>query len=479
MKFKKILAAFAAAGGGLTIALAGSAVPAVAATGTYGYDNNAHIVVGGGSDTTYKAMTALSAIYNTASIAGCVTQTSATGANQSPQLNQCSPSSQLPTGLNANFERDTTAQASPTGSSAGIASLNSDASIGGNDAPGAYPYQGTSSAGQKVDFARSSRAFKSTGGNCVGGNELTCDTFWGFAEDGVEVFGFGSHGGVDLTPNQIFKIYSCAPDARTWGQVLGTSDPAPIVPWGMNPASGTFATFNSYLQGPGGGTSGFTVDDNLSKNPYPTPPGCVRQLSTNTPPFENDVKPLFNDVQNNQGGIKSDGGVNDPSNWLWFGSFGLLSAFPYDNTYTTPDGTLSFTGNPDSINGSLPSTGSISGKTYPIIRTLYHVTPKASADCPTTTGACDFNGNPGPMVTGSDGTTQVSDLNVNGASGGTAGAVREFTRFLCRVNGSQQPVDPYTGVNLFTEIAAAKTASGFTAVPTTLRTPGSSCAVNH
>lgn len=473
MRFTKTLAALATAGTGLTLALAGSAVPAVAATGTYGYDYNAHIVTGGGSDTTYKMMIALSDIYNTASISGCVANTAQTAPGQA--VNQCT-STTAPTNSNANYERDTVAQAAPTGSSAGIASMNSDAFINGHDAPGSYPYQGASSPGQQLDFARSSRAPKQSGGNCVNGNELTCNTFWGYAEDGVEVFGFGAaHAGsnVNLTPAQIYGIYSC--QITTWGQLLGTADTQPIVPFGLNKASGTYSTFNSYLIANGGAPGGFTVNDHLSTLPYPSGGGCVRTLTTGLP-FENDVKPLFSDVENKQGGLAT-GGVNDPNNWFWFGSYGLLSAFPYDNNYTSKTGTL-YSGAPDTVNGVGPSSSTIFGQSYPIVRTLYHATPKTSADCPTSGSACDFAGNPGPTVTGPSGAT-VSDLNVAGATGGTAGAVREFTRFLCRSSSSQQPLDPYTGTSLATELQGAKTGSGFTSVPTSARTPGSSCQVLH
>lgn len=474
MKFKKTLAALATVGTGLSLALAGSVVPAVAATGTYGYDYNAHIVTGGGSDTTYKMMVALSDIYNTSSIAGCVANTSqSNGPGQA--VNMCT-STTAPTTANANYERDTVAQASPTGSGAGIASLNSDSfdKVKG-DVAGNYPYQGASSPNQIVDFARSSRAPNTTGGNCVGGNELTCDTFWGYAEDGVQVFGFGSaHSGsaINLTPAQLYGIYSCS--ITTWGALLGTSDTQPIVPFGLNKASGTYSTFNNYLIANGGAPKGFTVNDKPSGFPYPSG-GCVRELTTGNP-FENDVKPLFADVENNQGGL-STGGVNDPNNWFWFGSYGLLSAFPYDNNFTSKTGT-SYSGAPDQVNGIGPSSSTIFDQSYPIVRTLFHVTPKASADCPTTGGACDFAGNPGPTVTGVSGATGA-DLNVAGATGGTAGAVREFTRFLCRSGSLAQPVDPYTGTNLANELTAAKTGSGFTSVPTQARTAGSSCDVRH
>ena len=46
------------------------------------------------------------------------------------------------------------------------------------------------------------------------------------------------------------------------------------------------------------------------------------------------------------------------------------------------------------INGILPSSARIIANTYPIGRTIYHVTLKRDADCVKTAGACDFVGEP-------------------------------------------------------------------------------------
>src|SRR6516225_5638466 len=65
--FKRALtgvAAFAAAGTGL-FALGIGALPASAATNlSYGFDGNAHLIVGGGSDTTWTTMIALGDLWN-------------------------------------------------------------------------------------------------------------------------------------------------------------------------------------------------------------------------------------------------------------------------------------------------------------------------------------------------------------------------------------------------------------------------------
>jgi hypothetical protein len=82
----------------------------------------------------------------------------------------------------------------------------------------------------------------------------------------------------------------------------------------------------------------------------------------------------------------------------------------------------------------------------------------------------------GPLIAGT-----TNDLNVTGARGGTAGAVREFTRFICRLQGTTQyGPDPYTGTNMGSEITTAFNNAGFTVTPTspaTFRSPGSKCFV--
>jgi hypothetical protein len=319
--FKRALtgvAAFAAAGTGL-FALGIGATPASAATNlSYGFDGNAHLIVGGGSDTTWTTMIALGDLWNEdntvfnnntnspgSSGTTCSVVTSATlnpsgsypAPSGTPIANQRAikqqtnaPTNQNPGGTNCNH--DAVAEAYPAGSSTGIASLNNNS----KGTAGPYPYLGTnetlsptnnnatatpapvvvtaingstaavtsgtaittvtlqsvpediaanatltltngttplnltaptavtSTAGASVvvtvnsaiagdtytpgsatvtdaawvattfngygtpDFARSSRQPNLSGGNCAGGNELTCDTFWGFATDGVQIF---------------------------------------------------------------------------------------------------------------------------------------------------------------------------------------------------------------------------------------------------------------------------------------------------
>ena len=274
------------------------------------------------------------------------------------------------------------------------------------------------------DFAISSRAAKTTKGNCAlagtGGanDELACDTFWGVAADGVQVFTFdttdGSLGTAGLTGTDLFNIWEC--NDTTWGSLPEYStfvNPppanAPIVPWSMNTGSGTYADFNGYVAANDGGQA-FTADDKkgtygplTSQNPTPTVAGqCDRELSAGTLPLENDVKPLLQDVQQNYNagaGITTTNALstNNPANWIWFGSNGLLSAYSYLSNPTL-FGT-SFTSAEVNLAGIKPTSLTIGGNvtgtihaTYPAQRTLSVVTRRGDADCPQVTqGTCIFN----------------------------------------------------------------------------------------
>jgi ABC-type phosphate transport system substrate-binding protein len=486
----------------------------------YGFDNNAHLIVGGGSDTTYKAMVNITDLYNGsvgcevttatgATINKCITPvrttaadgnttnggtaitsatanftandvganisgagipasttiasvTNATTADLSANATATATttvftiSDWVETNTLGNYERDTVAQANPTGSSSGIQALND---------PVGTPYEG--STGNAINFARSSREPKTTSGNGCS-NELTCDTFWGFAQDGIEVWALNNRaaeiqglGGSALDPSNVLaKIFNCT--FTTWDQVTGNAADAgqPIVVWGMNSSSGTYNVFRDYMRNPAGGNLPGYDPDSV---------GCITKLSNGTFPLENNLAPLIADKATST----SLTSVNNPENWIGWGSFGELSTFPFKNGGTSAATSVTYTGGDLPINGARPTPGNIGNNTWAIGRTLYHVTKNTDADCPQTTpGTCDFTGNPGPLITGT-----THDLNVTGGSGGTSGAVREFTRFICRVNSAQQTKDPYTGVNNFTGITSGISKAGYQLVPSGLRNSGSRCHV--
>jgi len=539
---KKLFAlstATVAAGLSLTVGMAGAATAAnLPNPPSYGFDGNAHLIVGGGSITVYKIGAGFASLYDEST--SCVTNNSvydpagaapvaypqSTTSPLAGAFNQCDPTSQPYTGVNAggNYNGDTVVVASPTGSSTGIASLNGAHS----GTAGTFAYEGTnasiptsgdpnvqnglSNGFGTVDFALSSRAAKTSGGNCplanptsgLAGDELQCDTFWGVAADGVEVFTWGSTVAANadntnvgtltagLTGQDLANIWTCV--YTTWGQLpeyaaavaAGLSVPpsnAPIVPWSMNSGSGTYADFNNYVAANSTDAT-FTADVNAAEytgagtNPQPPAGKCAREVVGAQPnPPENDVKPPLEDVQANQGGLSQNPlDTNNPANWIWFGSYGLLSAYSYLSQPSLFGNQYSTFSAP--INGQLPSTADIGNGTYAIPRVLSIVTKKADADCPLNAGgtACQLTLGP----TNGNGTV---DLNINGGTTGKSGAVREFVRFLCRTKAESfsgttpTPADPYTGISDYTDVGSVISGSGFTLIPTAQRSPGSNCAV--
>ncbi len=266
--------------------LAASPAGATPPTG-YGFDDTSHVVVGGGSDTTYHTQLDLNSVWNVSQKNGCVLNTVVgTG------LGNCVPTATAEVNSLVNWQHDNLSEAPDVGSSAGISALNGIPGAGQTDVnyfgterpmPSGEVDVGTAT-GNLPDFARSSRGPKTTGGAAADGNELHADTFWGFAQDGIEVTVFNARGpqvqaagGSAMTPSELFHIFNC--DFTQWSQVpslhitAGSANDGPIVAWGMNPSSGTYATFNTYLQNNGGAPANWAADGQA----------CVRQTNTTGP----------------------------------------------------------------------------------------------------------------------------------------------------------------------------------------------------
>ncbi len=134
-----------------------------------------------------------------------------------------------------NYQHDNVSQAPDVGSSAGVQALNGVVGAGGD-----YGYSGTvrtmpagevnvgAATGILPDFARSSRGPRTSGstGSAPTGNELDSDTFWGFAQDGLEVTDVQQPRGAQvqaragagaITANELYHIWNC--DYTTWSQI--------------------------------------------------------------------------------------------------------------------------------------------------------------------------------------------------------------------------------------------------------------------
>ena len=155
MKIKTLVlsVATAATGAGLLIGPAGMASAATVGpplpNSSYGFDGNAHLVVGGGSTTVYKIAQGFTDIWN--SSASCFTNNATAVPANMPQaypqggagaFNQCTPAGAAQTynGVNAggNYDGDTFAIAASVGSGTGIGALN-----GFDGSAGNFAYEGT------------------------------------------------------------------------------------------------------------------------------------------------------------------------------------------------------------------------------------------------------------------------------------------------------------------------------------------------
>jgi ABC-type phosphate transport system substrate-binding protein len=342
MKLKTLAAGVLAA----TITF-GTASAAMAAPPGSGWDGVPDKVEGSGSDTTYAYMQKTETLFNQAQ--GCDTDNTAGSANVGKCLVPSSPDENTTSAKQGNWDHDYFVSRYPTGSTAGIRQLQG---IGGS-----------------ADYARSSR-----GPNATGETDLN---FWGVGKDGIAVVTMNGRAPGNITKAQIQGIYNCS--ITTWDQITGApADAGKVIqPVGLNPASGTKATFQSYL--------GFD----------PNAGACVKKLSNGQFPFENDLKPVL-----------ADAGI-DTANAIWWMSFAEWKSYPYKRQ------SAQFW----QVDGKSLTNATISANTWPITRFIYHVAKKTTVDA--AAGTETFTG----------------------ATGGAQGGVRELTRFLCSTSTNHNPND--------------------------------------
>ena len=173
---------------------------------------------------------------------------------------------------------------------------------------------------------------------------------------------------------------------------------------------------------------------------------------------------------------------DDETNYLWWMSYANYFTYAFTkNGCKDGVGVYSASANTCSLGGTLvpsnpvgvqnlttlayvqPSAATINNSSYPITRTVYHVTRNTEADCrvaPGTAGACDNAAN-----------------TVYGATSGKGGAVREFTQWLCKAAGTpSHAVNVVTGRDYRTEIVRALNAEGFQ--QTSTNSTGYRCSVS-
>lgn len=371
---KLLLAASVAAALALSVAGPTSAAPA----GT-GFDDVNDLVTGSGSDTTYTMMAALTKLYN--STPGCDTDNVTGSATHTRCL---TGGQQTSTETKANWDHDVFLNLFPTGSSAGVKALQ----------------LGTLG----VDYARSSRGPKTSGESDL--------NFFAFAKDGLVFMTFAGRPALNLSKAQIQGIYNCT--IVEWDDITGNpaDNGKTIRPYGMNPASGTKASMDTFL--------GF--DANAGS--------CVQKTGT-VYPFENDAKPPIADA------ISKWGTAQDI---FWWSSFAEMKTYSYKRQ----------SGVFWSVDGIGISNGTIANNTYPAKRFVYHVTRKVDA---TPEVAPAF---PGEMA---------------GGASGESGAVRQLTEWMCKLT-AEHTTNPFYGTNYYADISGIIVAEGYQRVPAAERTHG-------
>jgi ABC-type phosphate transport system substrate-binding protein len=399
MKIKSLVAGALAAATLIT----GAGTAGALAPEPTGSDDLPDTFVAGGSDTTYRINQEFDVVYNQAK--GCETingfpTTPAGNTRKCVGFDGSVANGQ--TDIKGNWDHDISVQAFPTGSSTGVKQLL---------------------AGE-LDAARSSRG-PSSGESAA--------NFWGIGKDGLSVVTYGSRSVGNLTLAQLQGIWNCS--ITTWDQITGNAADVgqTIEPIGMNSASGTKATFQSFL--------GFD----------PNAGACVRKVDTDGAggaapffPFENDSKPVENSPTT----------INNINNAVWWMSWASFRAFPF----------LRGSAQQWTINGIAPGSTTISNNTYPFTRFIFQVTKKVDAT-PSAAGSDDVWG---ATVAG---TPALYTPDATVASGGKPGAVREFTEFLCK-NSANHTVNDYSGLSNFVELGNRYTLTGFIRVPAAERTNG-------
>lgn len=396
---------------------------------------NGHIntVRAAGSDTLYFMDQQLSDLYN--GTPGCALNAAKDAGGNVPNIETCTSN---PAPMTENYDHDEVTQAYPTGSGNGIKGICGQAETDHG------PY----------DFARSSRDRLS--GDCQGGAIPT--TFRSFAKDGIVPIVFpntnsfvslppaagckstdtaGNCTGlsladptVGLSQKNLVDIF-CTGNLSDWGQIVNASDPnsfhngtyggtdgRKIVPFGVQPASGTLISFAKYLNG---GSSCNNVDQGTGTLPQPTPAHTV---------FENNASQITSVANSDNGCAPSQtaptcsAAATEESQSVYFESFGRVISSPF----TTGDGAATSAVN--SSGKTVPATlGNIGLSKYPITRLLYHVFIPQS-----------YTGGSVPAV---------SNQGLN------------FLDWVCNTGSGSHVLDPETGLNYDTEIGNTVNNFGF------------------
>lgn len=320
-------------------------------------------IVSAGSDTTYFALNALANTFNESD--GCALNSiTYPKAPADPAFHSCKPpASQSATVVKTeNYDHEYAYNQYPQGSSAGVRLLCQ------QKAPRAagVPF---------ISFARSSSGPSSFGathcGNASVESGLTL-RFVAFAKDALSWAywtGQSPAPATDLTQAQLNDIFvDCT--INNWNQIGGEDHPIEV--WSVQSASGTRATWDSFVGG---------ASDN-----------CIPAAFKNGNPadgerviFENDANPILNDPAS----LPGTGSVEKYA--IYFFSVGVFNA----NVSNQAGATLG------SVNGFAPTTVNIQSGDFPFSRFLYNVYRQTAAAPTLSPPTANFVGNNGWLCKGS------------------------------------------------------------------------------
>lgn len=353
---------------------------------------------GGGSDTSYEAMTALDTFYNQSP--GCATvDTRIPSSSQgSTHLhdNSCvaedinepntlsDPNQRLgfpPAGFapdttpvpqvsrRANYDHDVIMEYFPLGSSFGIRQLQRQDSVGAGvnkcgkaaTAVGQGPPNPAEVAEcPPLDFARSSRSLAPEEIAASGNGGLEA---YGFAREALawacipsDTAGCGGEGADrNLTSLQISNIVKCAPGARLWSDVIPGAPAIPIRVYTAQAGSGTRSSWDTFTNG-GTNTAVGRTSGPLNDSAFNGVPGtCAKEI-----------------FENNAAGIdpaEADGA------FFYFSS--ARHSKPKSAGATVLGKVDGFSINAETVNGAVDLTTKIEGKApHPYARTVYNVVRK-------------------------------------------------------------------------------------------------------
>lgn len=360
---------------GAVLASMGLAVPA----GATPVPSQNTLMIGSGSSTTYYMMQGMDTLFNGSN--GCAAF-DPTGQNQHLDFTCLSDPSKLTPGSGENPYNDLSTQETPLGSSTGIQQLENQGSLNST-----YTCKnGVACPSSQVDYARSSRALKSS--------DLHGLNFVAYAKDGVDWVHFDNVPGIGAGPSSSVTNLDDAQIAGIWNGTVNNwyqithnpADNAPICVYTAQDGSGTLATWDGYTgvttetqigtltpntsalkNGPKGATkfvnAGCYDGSNASKY------GATHQI------FENETKMLIANGKAQTGPAK----YADTADSIFFYSFGRYEqqclkglAICEPKGFTVRDGT---------IDGIAATHATIIGKDapgyngplFPVPRYLYNV----------------------------------------------------------------------------------------------------------